>query len=205
LNDVNAIADTFIEEAPMVYVGDLIDEAACQNILTEFAEEARWIQAQVTTYTETDNGQGSIKSIIDLDRRLARRIHFCDLDMQSKPHTHAALSVIKKEVATFVERELGFRTSDFGDEEIVRYPVGGKFVPHSDANKLKAYRALSIVLYLNDDYEGGKTSFPLLNYACSPKAGRVLVFNSQLLHAGDPVLSGEKFIIVLWAFYPGGK
>lgn len=200
-----AAAGGFVEERPLIYVADLIDPAACRAILAEFAGEANWKQAQITTWVEEGATGRALKSILDLDRRLASRIHFCDIDLDARPATKAALGRIKAEVAAMARDKLGFRTDDFGDEEIVHYPEGGKFTPHSDANSLKPYRALSIVLYLNDGYEGGRTGFPERDYACTPKAGRVLVFPSQLLHGGEPVLAGEKYIIVLWAFFPGGK
>lgn len=195
----------FIEERPLVHVGDLVDPAACRAILAEFAGAQPWKEAQITTWVEEGATGRALKSILDLDRRLARRIHFCDIDLDARPATRAALDLIKAEVGAMARARFGFRTEDFGDEEIVHYPQGGKFTPHSDANSLKPYRALSIVFYLNEGYQGGRTGFPELDYACTPKTGRVLVFPSQLLHGGEPVLAGEKYIIVLWAFYPGGK
>lgn len=195
---------SWTSEQDLVQVADVFEPAECEAILAEFRDERDWRQAQITTYVEGETGR-ELKSILDLERRLARRIHFRDLDMTSRPATRGALEQVRLEVSAMASRNFGFRTDEFGDEEIVRYPVGGKFMPHSDANSLKPYRALSIVFYLNDDYEGGRTSFPDLGYACTPRTGRVLVFPSQLLHAGEPVLAGEKHIIVLWAFYPGGK
>lgn len=194
----------FAEPAPSIFIADLIDKADCRAILAEFDAEAGWKQAEITSVQPSPGGP-VVVSHLDTDRRLARRIHFRDISLSEKPATRTALERVKTHVAVLAAKKFGLKLEEFGDEEIVYYGLGGKFTHHSDANIVKPYRAISILLYLNDDYEGGATSFPGASYSTSVRAGRVLVFPSALLHGGDPVTKGEKYIIVLWAFYPGGR
>ena len=48
--------------------------------------------------------------------------------------------------------------------QVLRYKPGGFYNPHQDANMEHANkRKYTFILALNDEYEGGKTSFPVLN------------------------------------------
>ena len=93
--------------------------------------------------------------------------------------------------------------------QVLRYKPGGHYKPHQDAfgdtdpNK----RMYTIIIALNDNYEGGETEFPNLNRKYKLRAGDVLFFdtldNYELIcargiHGGLPVKSGEKWICNLW-------
>jgi len=98
--------------------------------------------------------------------------------------------------------------------QVLRYKLRGHYKPHQDTfddmedNK----RMYTIILALNDDYEGGETEFPNLNKEYKLKAGDALFFHtldnyelmtSKALHGGKPVKSGEKWICNLWVHkYP---
>ncbi|KAF2068406.1 hypothetical protein CYY_010267 [Polysphondylium violaceum] len=90
-----------------------------------------------------------------------------------------------------------------------KYLPGGRFKPHYDATFADNPDRRSIYtlqIYLNDDYQGGKTNFflpenPLeiakhqLEKSVVPKTGRALIFNHDTLHEGAEVISGEKYIM----------
>jgi hypothetical protein len=59
---------------------------------------------------------------------------------------------------------------------------------------------VSIVVYLNNDYEGGEIQFPRLdNLTYTPKVGDIAVFPSNYIyeHASLPMKSGTKYCIVI--------
>jgi len=74
----------------------------------------------------------------------------------------------------------------------------------------------TFMLYLNDDFEGGATNFYQENqlhyrqadpdkliYSFRPQAGDALIFNSAILHAGEQVVKGNKYIMrseVMYSF-----
>ena len=78
------------------------------------------------------------------------------------------------------------------------------------ANVAKAdggQRYRTALIYLNDNFTGGETSFSRLNKSVKPKSGRLVVFNNTdnqyqplplSLHQGMPVLSGEKWLFSKW-------
>jgi prolyl 4-hydroxylase len=106
----------------------------------------------------------------------------------------------------------------YEDLQVVNYPNGGFFVPHYDPcdgdkkfcarmNGINGPRLFTFLIYLNDDFEGGETEFPLINKKVIPKKGKAVLFYSvgndgriikQSLHAGKPVISGTKWIANKW-------
>ena len=77
-----------------------------------------------------------------------------------------------------------------------RYDPGQQFNWHLDG----AYHApngdssrLTFLIYLNDEFVGGETSFEGLDI--KPETGSALVFRHQLLHKGQPVVFGRKYVL----------
>jgi tetratricopeptide (TPR) repeat protein len=94
---------------------------------------------------------------------------------------------------------------------IILYEPGEKpehFAEHCDDwNDESATRQISLIAYLNDVHEGGETVFPKLGVTVPPKAGRLLLFPSAFthVHKAMPPVSGDKFCVVSWLHFPGGK
>jgi len=86
-----------------------------------------------------------------------------------------------------------------------KYDAGQFFGIHKDGinfdpnNKNRmSYATLNI--FLNDDFEGGETTFyekdkVTKRFVCVPKAGRGALFYSQQFHEGNKIISGNKFLI----------
>ncbi len=51
---------------------------------------------------------------------------------------------------------------------------------------------INALLYLTDDYTGGEIFFPEVNMSIKPKAGSVVVFDSDLMHGVNVVESGTR-------------
>ena len=103
----------------------------------------------------------------------------------------------------------------FERPEILRYRSGGKYVPHADSENWGAVerrwkrvinRDLSVLIYLNDDFEGGEISFSNFGYKVKPRAGLLIAFPSdhRYLHEAHLVKSGVRYAIVSWAATVGG-
>ena len=93
------------------------------------------------------------------------------------------------------------------DIQFLKYGVGGKYDVHADGEifedgkfKRAVNRDISIVLYLNDNYEGGSIEFPLLGVTVKPQAGMMLAFPSyhEFSHIVHPVTSGDRYCLVCW-------
>ena len=112
---------------------------------------------------------------------------------------------------TLMERVRTFLPERFGVWELCglnerfryyRYEVGQTFKTHYDGAFQRNNREasfLTFMIYLNDDFEGGGTTFyhdartPHLNVV--PIRGTALVFEHHQLHEGAMVLSGRKYVL----------
>ena len=79
---------------------------------------------------------------------------------------------------------------------ISKYFEGKGMGPHIDSYSDSPKEVLSIVLYLNNNYEGGELYFKNQNIKIKPEAGSLIAFPSvdPYFHESMPVLSGIKYI-----------
>lgn len=93
---------------------------------------------------------------------------------------------------------------------ILRYRPGQQYRPHHDAHAfapVEKRRIATALLYLNDAYEGGETTFPEVGITVRGQVGDVLIFHNldaagmpdmRMIHAGLPITSGEKWLATRW-------
>ena len=99
------------------------------------------------------------------------------------------------------------------DIQLIRYQKNEEYKHHWDAfgseTKLSEnQRLFTALVYLTDVEKGGETDFRELNIKIKPKKGKIIVFQNCLndnktphpdsIHAGLPVLEGEKYAFNLW-------
>lgn len=89
--------------------------------------------------------------------------------------------------------------------EILRYKNQGHYHYHTD-NCTNIPRTISIILMLNDNYEGGELIFsnPQMNHEeiiVKPKKGRAIIWPSNFLypHKVNFVTKGIRYSVVCWA------
>ncbi len=86
-----------------------------------------------------------------------------------------------------------------GEMQFVRYGVGEGYVDHRDTPALGVTpRVLSLVCYLNDDFDGGATVFADAGLRLRPERGMLVAFSPVLLHRAEPVDRGTKYAITAW-------
>ncbi len=67
-------------------------------------------------------------------------------------------------------------------------------------------RTWTFIIYLNDDFEGGETYFPIENLKITPEIGKAILWknledgypNYNTKHTGLPVKSNYKYILTKW-------
>ena len=94
----------------------------------------------------------------------------------------------------------GWRWTDEG-YNLLLYEEGGFYARHCD-NFGKGHhgRQISMVSFINDDYEGGQLHFPQIKVTLEPKKGDVAFFPSNWLfqHEALKVTKGTKISLVSW-------
>lgn len=92
--------------------------------------------------------------------------------------------------------------------QILRYSPGQEYKPHIDALPgTTNQRRWTVLVYLNQGYSGGETSFTELSFSVLGNKGDALIFRNTLSdgrtddrmrHAGRPVTSGVKWLASRW-------
>jgi len=100
-----------------------------------------------------------------------------------------------------------FNITHANQAEFLKYPAGGRYTEHLDTflNPSEGdCRKLTVLTFLNDDFEGGK--FFIRDghekYYPPQTKGTVLVFPSFLLHGVEDVTSGTRYSAVCWLVGP---
>lgn len=90
--------------------------------------------------------------------------------------------------------------------EFLMYDIKGKYETHVDSSHVKSNetRKLTVLAFLNDDFEGGKFYIQNShNKHYPPQAkGTVLIFPSFMPHGVEPVIKGIRYSVVTWMLGP---
>ena len=101
--------------------------------------------------------------------------------------------------------------------QVLHYRAGEEFKPHHDyldpssalAGEIarNGQRAATVLIFLNDDFEGGETRFPAIGLDYRGRTGDALMWSNvdpsgrpepASLHAGLPPTRGEKWVFSQW-------
>ncbi len=125
---------------------------------------------------------------------------------------------ILNQVRERASKLLGLPQQNFEHFQCVSYEVGQEYRSHYDtfdpltkdgeiALVDGGQRKYTLLVYLNDDFEGGQTYFPKLDVLCTPTKGCAALFENtdqqgQLIkssfHTGLPVSKGKKYAMNIW-------
>ena len=81
---------------------------------------------------------------------------------------------------------------------LLRYNKSGFLPAHQDQGV--STRVLSVLLYLNDDYNGGEITFRQSGVTIKPEAGSLVFFPSNFLYVHEvaPVVKGPRYALPTW-------
>lgn len=121
---------------------------------------------------------------------------------------------VLQELAKGIARLVGTDVACLEPLQILHYRPGGEYQPHFDAFAADSptlsqggNRQWTLIFYLNAVEGGGETAFPELGLRIFPIPGAGVLFRNLetsgqrdplSLHAGLPVLKGEKWIATQW-------
>jgi|TARA_B110000240_G_C13484587_1_gene446826 prolyl 4-hydroxylase len=160
----------------------------------------------------TENEIDHIKNEASKNFKISTVSQNATVDEEVRKSDTAWLELSDPIIKRVVERCVSLTDRPFVNVEklqVLRYGPGGFYKPHQDtfSDTIGNKRMYTVILALNDEYEGGETTFPNIKKSYKLSKGDALFFNtldnyelmtSQALHGGMPVKTGEKWICNIW-------
>jgi len=169
-----------LDLTPSIFtIADTLTHSECRELIA-FADSRGYDAATITAFDgprldkETRNNDRVIVDDVELAARLWRQVGSFMPTMR-----------LGRQVRGLNER---FR--------FYRYTPGQKFAWHADASFVRANgetSLLTFMIYLNEGYRGGATRFDSL--AVQGRQGHALVFEHGLIHEGEAVIEGVKYVL----------
>tara|TARA_B110000858_G_scaffold191056_1_gene239827 strand:+ start:646 stop:1194 length:549 start_codon:yes stop_codon:yes gene_type:complete len=159
-----------------------------------------------------------INLILNKSKNMLKKSHTVGSDnptVRKSKSTFLAIDTDTDRLTSKIAHMVGLQDRICELVQVVRYDPGDYYKPHQDTCCFETCRGKSdvdkriktVIVYLNDDFQGGETCFPNLDMCIEPKRGRALVFNTydmlnrctrKALHEGRPVRDGTKYICTFW-------
>jgi len=172
-------------------VREFLTPEECEAYI-QFSEEQGYEEAAVTT----EDGMVMMKDLRNNDRVIVDDENRAD--------------ALWKRVGHFLPQKFAKKWKAVGLNErlrFYRYDPGQQFDWHLDGYYERAdgdRSQFTFMIYLNEDFEGGETSFRGSGYGSEalsqnlcivPETGKVLFFHHPIPHKGEPVTSGRKYVL----------
>jgi predicted 2-oxoglutarate/Fe(II)-dependent dioxygenase YbiX len=178
------------EQSQGVVSLQLYESVECKRMVERIEQLEGWIAARIREAREDGNyssvARSDIRSASTLTSSQVESL-YCDFEQKLD-------SIVKPLVRRLWKLDLRSHSGT----HLLKYEAADHYLPHRDTGLGFEERYFSVVCYLNDDFAGGRTLFPTLDYAATPEAGRAILFPSTYLHGSEPVISGRKFVLVSW-------
>lgn len=109
-----------------------------------------------------------------------------------------------------IPRHYGLEIEWYEQPHILSYQPGGQYGMHADSEQQDPAtqrwirgvdRDISLLVYLDMDFEGGALYFPSLGYRLQPRRGMLVCFPSdhRYVHVAEPVTAGVRHVLISWA------
>lgn len=179
---------TISNPVPGIYTLPLLTPATCAHLITQASEQDAWQTAGVVK--RESHGESEVKTGV---RSASLRAFDETTDLWRLLHPP-----INQTIRPLVKKVWKRDFPTHSPFQVVRYQAGDFYLAHRDTGPHNAGRYFTVVLYLNDNFEGGGTYFPDANFTVLPKTGKALLFPSDFLHQAERVLKGTKYAAVTW-------
>jgi predicted 2-oxoglutarate/Fe(II)-dependent dioxygenase YbiX len=191
----------------VAFVPNILTNEECDTVID-------WYNQNIDLEYKSQTGDGGVEEGVVSDYRTSSTLA---VPLDSSIDDILALSINKTLLAYIETLNTQYTLKDNGTWtkhlplklqsepfQINRYGEGEEYKWHSDQgynykNQTGMFtRQFSIVVYLNDDFEGGETEFQFTSV--KPQKGACLIFPSNFMfnHCARPVYNGVKYSCASW-------
>jgi len=171
------------------WINNVVSEDYCAKIIKEYSKP------EIKKEPPYIGGKGKK---LDLNIRNVSRLQL---------PLHAGIGATLTSVGLNINNDVWkYNITHSNQSEFLTYDINGKYETHVDTfhEHCKDTRKLTVLLFLNDDFEGGK--FYIANghkrYYPEQKKGTIIVFPSFMPHGVEPITKGIRYSIVAWMLGP---
>ncbi len=182
----------------IVIVEDFIAPQQCQELLTIMSAQSS------ERLKLMDREKSTAEKVVRRydDQRVTERV-----DMSE--HQEILNKLVTNAITGLIEPNLGTRYDWFEEPQVLKYQQGGLYAAHADSENFDPERNcweraidrdLSLLIYLDNDYEGGALFFPNFDFKIRPRPGMLIYFppDNRYRHTAQEVTSGTRHAIVSW-------
>lgn len=170
-------------------VSNAVSKGFCNKLIEEYTKpEVEKLPPEI----------GNIPGNVNLDVRNVQRIQL---------PLFAGIGATLTSIGLHVNHQIWeYNITHSNQSEFLMYDIHGKYETHVDTfhQKSNEIRKLTVLAFLNDDFEGGKFYIQNSHEKFYPQQipGTVLVFPSFMPHGVEPVTKGIRYSIVTWMVGP---
>jgi hypothetical protein len=193
---LSPVAGRVLNEAPAIrHYPDLVNDAACAWLMQLVQDKLKPAMIYSGDHVRDIRDEMRTNSVGPL--------HLACIDLVNVVVQYRIAAVCRLPVDNFdgptaLQYEVGEEIKDHYDY------VNPKIPNYETEIKTRGERLITFLIYLNDDYDGGETDFPLLKVSHKGKRGDGLSFvnvlpngkpDARSLHAGRPPTRGQKWLL----------
>ena len=173
----------------IIEIDNYLSSSECDELIL-YADKQEYFKSQVL----------SPKGSVDSKTRKSKQLWLTD-------NSHIYCNKISKIASQITQLPI----ENMEELQIVKYEKGGYFKAHYDPEVVYKSnindRIYTIIIYLNDNFEGGETYFKELDIYVKPKKGKAVLFKSlnndkkilrKSFHQGQEITSGVKYMCNKW-------
>jgi predicted 2-oxoglutarate/Fe(II)-dependent dioxygenase YbiX len=175
------------------YYEDVISDPEYLINLIERSDEFLTEQSGIPKWSKW-SASGDTEYVFGYQKRFTNSV-----DIDANSDVRRINNILKDAILTASNDYANVHSTDIGSLmplSISKYSTGKSMGPHVDDYGNGDDPNISVVLYLNDNYEGGEIYFKEQNIKIKPKAGSIVIFPSvePYYHESLPVISGIKYM-----------
>jgi predicted 2-oxoglutarate/Fe(II)-dependent dioxygenase YbiX len=175
------------------------------QLLLHYARRAHMTDSLVSNFEDPQEGNGT-EWIVNTNIRNTQEVQLIASIAEK------LASIDRASIDAFINPFYAVEVRDSEPSQLLHYGVGGHYIAHVDAETLYRDEAglemwektldrdLSVVYFLNDDFDGGELVFPALDLVIEPRPGTLVCFPSDhhFIHGVNPVTAGHRYTVVTW-------
>jgi predicted 2-oxoglutarate/Fe(II)-dependent dioxygenase YbiX len=175
------------------YYKNVIEDPKALIKLIELSDETMTESTSIPKWTKWI-ASGDVEYVFGYQKRFSN-----DVDKDNNPDIRRINNILKHAIVGASENygEVhGINIGSLMPLSISKYSTGKSMGPHVDDYNNGDDPNISVVLYLNDDYQGGEIYFKEQGLKIKPEAGSIVIFPSvePYYHESLPVISGTKYM-----------